>query len=115
MLHMPFKHQSTIFCSALEFSGFIFKRKFLLIISKNIRYYLGAIDFDFNVCITEKKCSRKDNYMIIFIVIKILSGNKLVSVWFYDVVADANIPYEFSMKSIFPNDPAKGNLAIKCQ
>lgn len=30
-------------------------------------------------------------------VIKILSGNKLVSVWFYDVVADANIPYEFSM------------------
>lgn len=113
MLHMPFKHQSTIFCSALEFSGFIFKRKFLLIISKNIRYYLEAIDFDFNVCITE--CSRKDNYMIIFIVIKILSGNKLVSVWFYDVVADANIPCEFSMKSIFPNDPAKGNLAIKCQ
>lgn len=53
--------------------------------------------------------------MIIFIVIKILSGNKLVSVWFYDVVADANIPYEFSMKSIFPNDPAKGNLAIKYQ
>lgn len=48
-------------------------------------------------------------------VIKILSGNKLVSVWFYDVVADANIPCEFSMKSIFPNDPAKGNLAIKCQ
>lgn len=26
-----------------------------MIISKNIRYYLGAIDFDFNVCITEKK------------------------------------------------------------
>lgn len=59
MLHMPFKHQSTIFCSALEFSGFIFKRKFLMIISKNIRYYLGAIDFDFNVCITEKNMLKK--------------------------------------------------------
>lgn len=30
-----------------------------MIISKNIRYYLEAIDFDFNVCITEKKMLKK--------------------------------------------------------
>lgn len=30
-----------------------------MIISKNIRYYLGAIDFDFNVCITEKNAQEK--------------------------------------------------------
>lgn len=52
--------------------------------------------------------------MIIFIVIKILFGNKLVSVWFYDVVVDVNILYEFSMKFIFLNDLVKGNLVIKC-
>lgn len=85
-----------------------------MIIFKNICYYLGVIDFDFNVCIIEKKCLRKDNYMIIFIVIKILFGNKLVSVWFYDVVVDVNILYEFSMKFIFLNDLVKGNLVIKC-